>query len=51
MRFTIASLLFAAVVASAAAIIDAVAEWEYKFLEQQQWLHDNSSVKLLGFKR
>lgn len=38
-------------VASAAAIADPVADWEQRYLSRQDWAHDNSSLKLIGFKR
>lgn len=51
MKIALVSLLASAAVASAAAIADPVAEWEHQFLARQEWEHDNSTLKLIGFKR
>lgn len=51
MKIALISLLTSAALASAVAIADPVAEWEQRFLSRQEWAHDNSSLKLIGFKR
>ncbi|EJT51412.1 hypothetical protein A1Q1_07384 [Trichosporon asahii var. asahii CBS 2479] len=53
MKIALLPLLSAtlASVASAAAIADPVADWEQRYLSRQDWAHDNSSLKLIGFKR
>lgn len=45
------ALLTILATAACALAFDPVADWERAFIAQQEWAHDNSSVKLIGFKR